>query len=69
MAARAARDPLSIGRHLGHDDNSSVGDVVPNTIMFQIVTNTLAVPDCDVLVENGTANHALPSDNAIVEND
>ncbi|MGB8479365.1 MAG: hypothetical protein WCE63_11045 [Acidobacteriaceae bacterium] len=69
MAGRAAHGPLSIGRPLGHDDNSGVGDVVTNAIMFQIVTTSLAVPDCDVLVENGTANLALPSDNAIVEND
>lgn len=69
MAGRAAHGPLSIGRPLGHDDNSRVGDVVTNAIMLRIVANTLAVPDCDVLVENGTANLALPSDDAIVEND
>jgi hypothetical protein len=43
--------------------------MVTNAIMLRIVANTLAVPDCDVLVENGTANLALPSDDAIVEND
>src|SRR5260370_16370367 len=43
--------------------------MITGAVALQIVTNTLAVMDCDVLIENGTANLASSSNDTIIEND
>ena len=43
--------------------------MISGAVALQIVTNTLAVMDCDVLIENGTANLASSSYDTIIEND
>ena len=65
----AASRQSSTGRPAGHNYNSSLGDMIAGAVPLQIVTKTLAVMDCDVLIDNGTANLASSSNDTIIEND
>src|SRR5579864_987441 len=52
---------------IGHNHDSGIGDVVTVAIMLQVVPNGLSICDCDVLVQDGSPNLAVPSDDAVIE--
>ena len=43
---------------IGHNHDSSIGDMVTAAIMLQVVANALSVLNCDVLVQDGVPNLA-----------
>jgi CheY-like chemotaxis protein len=52
---------------IGYNHDSRIGYMVMVAIMLQVVANALSVRNFDVLVQDGAANPAAPSDDAVIQ--
>src|SRR6185437_5822001 len=71
---RSGAPDVLVTQRLGRDAArahyySALRDVVPTAVFFDVIADALSIRDSDAFIENGPANPATCSDDAVVEND